>query len=60
VRQVKMSDMLREAAYELLDRSLDFWTILDRHKAEVDKPMERAGRKANDLPDPEEVEEVSV
>src|SRR5213592_2558246 len=49
VHQVKMSDMLREAAYELLDRSLDFWTILDRHKAEMDKPMERAGRKANAL-----------
>src|SRR5207245_73889 len=31
VRQVKMSDTLREAAYELLDRSLDFtWRTLDR------------------------------
>src|SRR6266581_6637521 len=35
VRQVKMSDTLREASYELLDRALDFWTIIDRHKAEM-------------------------
>ncbi len=60
VRQVKMSDTLREASYELLDRALDFWTIIDRHKAEMDKPMERAGRKANSLPEPEEIEEVTV
>ncbi len=54
VRQVKMSDLLREASYELVDRALDFWTVLDHHKAELDKPMERAGRKANTLPAPEE------
>jgi len=60
VRQVKMSDMLKEASYELLDRALDFWTIIDRHKAELDKPMERAGRKANTLPEPEELEEITV
>jgi len=60
VRQVKMSDMLREAAYELLDRALDFWTIIDRHKAEMAKPMERAGRKANALPEPEAIEEMSI
>src|SRR5207253_7835647 len=58
VRQVKMSDTLKEAAYELLDRALDFWTIIDRHKAEMDKPMERAGRKASTLPEPEETEEM--
>src|SRR5439155_6120525 len=56
VRQVKMSDTLKEAAYELLDRALDFWTIIDRHKAEMAKPMERAGRKASTLPEPEETE----
>jgi multimeric flavodoxin WrbA len=50
VRQVKMSDTLREASSELLDRALDFWTIIDKHKTEMDKPMERAGRKANTLP----------
>ena len=60
VRQVQMSDTLREASYELLDRALDFWAILDRHKAEMDKPMERAGRKANALPEPAEMEEASV
>ncbi len=60
VRQVKMSEILKEASYELLDRALDFWTILDRHKAEMDKPMERAGRKANALPEPEEIEEITV
>lgn len=46
VRQVKASDGLKEASRELLDRALDFWTILDHHKVELDKPMERAGRKA--------------
>ncbi len=55
VRQVKMSEVLREAAHELVERALDFWTIIDHHKAELDKPMERAGRKANTLPEPEEV-----
>jgi len=60
VRQVRTSDTLKEAAYELLDRALDFWTIIDRHKAEMDKPMERAGRKASTLPEPEEIEEITV
>jgi nitrite reductase/ring-hydroxylating ferredoxin subunit/multimeric flavodoxin WrbA len=60
VRQVRMSDALREASYELLDRALDFWTILDRHRSEMDKPMERAGRKANPLAEPEAIEELAV
>ena len=60
VRQVKMSDTLKQAAFELLDRALDFWTIIDRHKAELDKPMERAGRKASALPEPAEIEELTV
>ena len=60
VRQVRMSDTLKEAAQELLGRSLDFWSIVDRHKTEMDKPMERAGRKANTLPEPEETEELTV
>ena len=60
VRQVRASDQLREAAHELLDRALDFWTIIDRHKAEMDKPMERAGRKANTLPEAEAIEEMAV
>jgi multimeric flavodoxin WrbA len=60
VRQVRMSDTLKEAAYELLDRTLDFWTVIDRHKAEMDKPMQRAGRKANALPEPDEIEEITA
>ena len=60
VRQVRTSDTLKEASNELLDRALDFWSIIDRHKAEMDKPMERAGRKANTLPEPEEIEEMTV
>lgn len=54
VRQVKMSDALREASQELATRAVDFWKILDEHKAELDKPMERAGRKANAILMPEE------
>jgi nitrite reductase/ring-hydroxylating ferredoxin subunit/multimeric flavodoxin WrbA len=49
VRQVKASDALRVAAQELVERALDFWAVLDRHRAELAKPMERAGRKANSL-----------
>ena len=60
VRQVKASETLREASYELLDRALDFWTIIDKHKAEIDRPMERAGRKANTLPEPEDIAEITV
>ncbi|MGH7538201.1 MAG: Rieske 2Fe-2S domain-containing protein [Gemmatimonadales bacterium] len=53
VRQVRMSDGLREASQELVTRAVDFWRILDEHKAEMDKPMERAGRKANPVQMPE-------
>lgn len=60
VRQVRMSDTLREASYELLDRALDFWSVIDRHRAEMDRPMERAGRKANALPEPDDIEEITV
>ena len=59
VRQVKASDALREASRELVERAVDFWKILDRDKAMMgmmEKPMERAGRKANPLAVPEEVE----
>jgi hypothetical protein len=52
VRQVRASDALREASRELLDRALDFWGILDHHRAEMDRPMERAGRKASSLTPP--------
>jgi multimeric flavodoxin WrbA len=57
VRQVRASDGLRTAAAELVGRALDFWSVLDQHRAATAKPMERAGRKANPLPvlPPEEV-----
>jgi len=46
VRQVRASDTLKEAAYELLDRAIDFWTIIDRHKAELAKRWSaRDGRR---------------
>ena len=54
VRQVRASDALREAARELLTRAMDFWKVLDQNRAMMDKPMERAGRKANPLVNPEE------
>jgi len=60
VRQVKASEGLRGAAVELVGRALDFWTILDHHKQEMDRPMERAGRKANPLPAPEPEEAFAV
>ena len=49
VRQVKASEALRTAARELAGRAIDFWWIVDRHRAEMGKPMERAGRKAQSL-----------
>ena len=49
-----MSDALAEASRELAGRAVEFWKILDEHKKELDKPMERAGRKANTIPMPEE------
>ena len=54
VRQVKASDALREASRELVERAVDFWTVLDKNRAMLDKPMERAGRKANPLGEVEE------
>ncbi|MGH7700783.1 MAG: flavodoxin family protein [Gemmatimonadales bacterium] len=54
VRQVKMSEPLREAARELAERAVGFWKIVDHHRAEMDRPMERAGRKAQPLTEPEE------
>jgi multimeric flavodoxin WrbA len=49
VLQVKASDALRQAARELVERSVDFWTVMDSNRAVLEKPMERAGRKANSL-----------
>jgi multimeric flavodoxin WrbA len=54
VRQVRMSEPLREAARSLLDRALDHWRVLDRPRADGEAPMVRAGRKANPLDRPAE------
>jgi nitrite reductase/ring-hydroxylating ferredoxin subunit/multimeric flavodoxin WrbA len=53
VRQVKMSEALAVASRELAGRAVEFWKILDEHKSEMDRPMERAGRKANPVTMPE-------
>jgi hypothetical protein len=54
VRQVRQSAPLRTAAAELADRALATWRVLDHHRAELEPPMQRAGRKANPLTAPEE------
>ncbi|HWC73968.1 MAG TPA: NAD(P)H-dependent oxidoreductase [Gemmatimonadales bacterium] len=54
VLQVKASDALRQASRELVERAVDFWTVMDRNRAVLEKPMERAGRKANRLETTEE------
>jgi nitrite reductase/ring-hydroxylating ferredoxin subunit/multimeric flavodoxin WrbA len=54
VRQVRMSEPLREAARALVDRSLDHWRVLDGSRIDSAAPMIRAGRKANPLDRPVE------
>ena len=49
VRQVRMSEPLREASRGLLDRSLDHWRCVDATKSATAGHMVRAGRKANPL-----------
>jgi nitrite reductase/ring-hydroxylating ferredoxin subunit/multimeric flavodoxin WrbA len=49
VQQVKASETLRTASQQLIERALDFWKVMDHHRAELDKPMERSGRKAHKL-----------
>ena len=46
VREVRESDALRGAARELAERAVDFCRVLHQHQAELEKPMERTGRKA--------------
>jgi nitrite reductase/ring-hydroxylating ferredoxin subunit/multimeric flavodoxin WrbA len=57
VRQVKASEALRTAAGQLAERALDTWRVLDAHRAQLGKPMERSGRKAQALAAPQEVPE---
>ena len=54
VRQVKASDALREASRELVERAVEFWSVLDKKRGIMERPMERAGRKANPLGEVEE------
>ena len=49
VKQVQASEALATAAAELAERSVDLWRILDHHAVELEKPMERSGRKAQRL-----------
>jgi nitrite reductase/ring-hydroxylating ferredoxin subunit/multimeric flavodoxin WrbA len=46
VREVRESEALRGAARELAERAVDFCRVLQQHQAELEKPMERTGRKA--------------
>jgi nitrite reductase/ring-hydroxylating ferredoxin subunit/multimeric flavodoxin WrbA len=54
VALVRASEGLRGAAAELAGRALDHWRVLDAHRAELEKPMERSGRKAQRLAQPGE------
>jgi len=57
VRQVRTSDHLAQAAAELAERAVDLWTVLDAHRAKLEKPMERSGRKAQPLDRVQQAEE---
>ncbi|HEY7684037.1 MAG TPA: Rieske 2Fe-2S domain-containing protein [Gemmatimonadales bacterium] len=49
VRVVRDSTTLVTAAAELLERAVDLSRVLERHRPELEKPMERSGRKAQRL-----------
>jgi nitrite reductase/ring-hydroxylating ferredoxin subunit/multimeric flavodoxin WrbA len=58
VRTVRDSEALKAAARELAERAVDLCRILHQHQGELEKPMERTGRKAQRdpgviLPEPE-------
>jgi len=55
VRLVKASDALMAASADLAGRALTTWRMIDEHRAEMDKPMPRTGRKAQRLNRPGEV-----
>jgi hypothetical protein len=50
VQAVRSSEPLRVAAAELAERALDLCRVLRQHQAELEKPMEKAGRKAQRNP----------
>jgi nitrite reductase/ring-hydroxylating ferredoxin subunit/multimeric flavodoxin WrbA len=49
VRLVRMSESLRNGAADLVERSIHYWRVLDHHRLELEKPMEKGGRKAQPL-----------
>lgn len=49
VRLVRASTTLAMAAAELAERSVDIWRVLCQHFSDLEKPMERSGRKAQRL-----------
>ncbi len=51
VKVVKMSEGLREAAHELVERGIATWRMVDATRGSGMPPMERAGRKANPVAD---------
>jgi nitrite reductase/ring-hydroxylating ferredoxin subunit/multimeric flavodoxin WrbA len=50
VRLVRRSTDLADAAAELVERAVDFWSILDQHRRNTEMHVLRAGRKASGLP----------
>ena len=49
VRLVRASTALSLAAAELAERAVDVWRVLCQHFSDLEKPMERSGRKAQRL-----------
>ena len=50
VRLVRKSTDLADAASELAERAVDFWSILDLHRRSTEMHVPRAGRKASGIP----------
>jgi nitrite reductase/ring-hydroxylating ferredoxin subunit/multimeric flavodoxin WrbA len=49
VRLVRKSESLRKGVADLIGRSIQYWRVLDHHRLELEKPMEKGGRKAQPL-----------
>ena len=55
VRLVRASEALRSASGDLVNRALMTWRMIDEHRAEMEQPMQRTGRKAQRLNRPGQV-----
>src|SRR6266513_3063121 len=55
VRLVRASEALRSASADLAGRALMTWRMIDEHRAEMEQPMQRTGRKAQRLNRPGQV-----